>query len=74
MSKKYEHGITIKWGAELYYVSMEDWQKQTVPDDLRAEVTQLIDRGTILASISQTGEGIGSACYLIDLSAIRSDE
>ena len=53
---------------------MDAWQKQTVPDDLRAEVTQLIDRGAILASISQTGEGIGSACYLIDLSSIRSDE
>ena len=74
MTKKYEHGITIKWGAELYYGPVEAWQKQTVPDDLRAEVSQLINRGAILASISQTGEGIGSACYLIDLSAIRSDE
>ena len=73
MTKKYEHGLTIKWGAELYYVPMEVWQQQTVPDDLRAEVTQLVVRGATLATIPQTGEGIGSACYLIDLSSIRSD-
>ncbi|MDR3435526.1 hypothetical protein [Telmatospirillum sp.] len=70
----YQHGIAIKWGDQLYYVPSEVWQKQTLPDDLKADVAQLINNGAILASVSQTGEGIGAACYLIDLSAIRSDE
>ncbi|MTJ83422.1 MAG: hypothetical protein F8N37_20730 [Telmatospirillum sp.] len=70
----YQHGIAIKWGDQLYYVPSEVWQKQALPDDLKADVSQLINNGAILASISQTGEGIGAACYLIDLSAIRSDE
>lgn len=74
MSGKYEHGIAIKWGAEMYYIPKESWQQQTVPDDLKSDVEQLINGGTILASIPQSGEGIGSACYLIDLSAIKSDE
>lgn len=74
MSGKYEHGIAIKWGAQMYYVPKETWQQNTVPDDLKADVQQLINGGTILASIPQSGEGIGSACYLIDLSAIKSDE
>ena len=72
-NSKYEHGITIGWGSKIYYVSEETWQQQEVPDDLKADVLQLLQGGAILASIPATGEGIGCACYLIDLNSIRSD-
>ncbi|WP_259782542.1 hypothetical protein [Aestuariispira ectoiniformans] len=73
MANKYDHGLAIKWGSEIYYVPAEAWQKEKLPDDLKAEVQQLVSRGSILGSVSQTGEGIGSACYLVDLSAIKPD-
>lgn len=71
---KYTHDLAIKWGEKIYHVPASTWQQQEVPADLQAEVSQLVSRGTILASMSQTGAGIGAACYLIDLSSIKSDE
>ena len=73
MTAKYQHGLTIKWGSKMYYVPAEVWQENEVPDDLKGEVQQLLSRGSILASVTQTGEGIGSACYLVDLSSIKAD-
>lgn len=73
-ASKYTHDLAIKWGDKVYHVAADVWQKEEVPSDLKAEIEQLIERGSILASVSQTGEGIGAACYLVDLSAIKSDE
>ncbi|MBP2231234.1 hypothetical protein [Azospirillum agricola] len=70
----YEHGIAIGWGDKVYFVAEADWQKNEVPDELKADVMQLLKSGSILASIPQSGTGIGAACYLIDLNSIRSDE
>lgn len=71
---KYTHDLAIKWGSKVFHVPADVWQNEEVPSDLRSELEQLIERGAILASVSQTGEGIGAACYLVDLSSIRSDE
>ena len=59
--------------GKIYYVPESEWKKREVPDELRAEVQDLIQHGTLLAAMPQSDPGIGAACYLINLANIITD-
>lgn len=72
-SLKYENSIAVWYKKEAYYVSKDDWMKTEVPDDLGKIIADLVNNGAVLASIAATGEGVGCACYLINLDNIVPD-
>jgi hypothetical protein len=69
----YENSIAVWYKKKAYYVPKETWEKTVVPDDLAQIIDGLVNNGAVLASIATAGEGVGCACYLINLDNIVPD-
>lgn len=70
---KYEHAIAVWYKKKAFFISEEDWKKNNLPEELGKVVADLVNNGAVLASIKASGQGVGCACYLLNLDNIVSD-